>query len=51
MHSTGEGATDLHDACLIGDCRRVMQRLIETGLRVQMLRDLAALLGTTLRLR
>ncbi len=36
MHSTDKIAVALLDTCHIGDCRKVMRRLIETGLRVQM---------------
>ncbi len=34
--STQEAGTVALDTCLIGDCRKVMRRLIEAGLRVQM---------------
>ncbi len=36
MQSTQEAGTIALDTCLIGDCRNVMQRVIEAGLRVQM---------------
>ncbi|MGH8471618.1 MAG: DNA methyltransferase, partial [Gammaproteobacteria bacterium] len=34
--SAQEAGTVTLDTCLVGDCRKVLRRLIETGLRVQM---------------